>query len=184
VTIRVPLASRVRAACPRHRARGSSSWPFGPLATLAALPAAIVRMRPMPHAAQSPVPPAGSVGRRVRAPVVVRARPVGKATALAQAIGTDLGDTGANFDDLLSGDGALADETTIVYALDRAYADLVRMCAGTTPTGLLPPSGGPVALAARWLTTQDAINERAVTIDRGGCAPARSEHNVIATTAK
>jgi hypothetical protein len=75
-------------------------------------------------------------------------------------------------------------ETTIVYALDRAYADLVRMCAGTTPTGLLPPSGGPVALAARWLTTQDAINERAVTIDRGGCAPARSEHNVIATTAK
>jgi hypothetical protein len=28
---------------------------------------------------------------------------------------------------------------------------------------------------------QDAINERAVTIDRGGCAAARSEHSVIAT---
>jgi hypothetical protein len=27
---------------------------------------------------------------------------------------------------------------------------------------------------------QDAINERAVTIDRGGCAPARSKHSVIA----
>jgi hypothetical protein len=31
---------------------------------------------------------------------------------------------------------------------------------------------------------QDAINERALTIDGGGCAPARSAHNVIATTAK
>jgi hypothetical protein len=28
---------------------------------------------------------------------------------------------------------------------------------------------------------QDAINERAVTIDGGGCAPARSKHSVIAT---
>jgi hypothetical protein len=27
---------------------------------------------------------------------------------------------------------------------------------------------------------QDAINERAVTIDRGGCVAARSEHSVIA----
>jgi hypothetical protein len=28
---------------------------------------------------------------------------------------------------------------------------------------------------------QDAINVRPVTIDHGGCAPARSEHSVIAT---
>jgi hypothetical protein len=55
------------AACARHRARGNSSWPLGPLARLISMP-------------------------------------------LAQTIGTDLGDTGANFDDLLSGDGTLADE--------------------------------------------------------------------------
>jgi hypothetical protein len=28
---------------------------------------------------------------------------------------------------------------------------------------------------------QGAINEQALTIDRGGCAAARSEHSVIAT---
>jgi hypothetical protein len=44
-------------------------------------------------------------------------------TAPAQTIGTDLGDTRANFDDPLSGDGALADEVeTCAGGGDRAGA--------------------------------------------------------------
>jgi hypothetical protein len=47
----------------------------------------------------------------------------GTSTALAQTIGTDLGDTRANFDGLLSGDGALADEVeTCAGGGDRAGA--------------------------------------------------------------
>jgi hypothetical protein len=47
----------------------------------------------------------------------------GTSTALAQTIGTDLGDTRANYDDLLSGDGALADEVeTCEGGGDRAGA--------------------------------------------------------------
>jgi hypothetical protein len=163
----------------------------------------------------------------------------GTSTTPAQTIGTDLSDTGANFDDLLAGDGALAgadlakvrqyaadgpqssgggcqdayingnadqhsqddldealgsDITGLRQAITTLEGDLQQLATA----GLPQPSGEAAALAApgpcgraaargssqgwrRVAHCQDAINERAVTIDGGGCAPPRSEHSVIAT---
>jgi hypothetical protein len=89
----------------------NSLWPFGPLA---ALSTAVTQMPPC-------LLPRSSGARGLRVLPAGTLAGFGTSTALAQTIGTDLGHTGANFDDLLSGDATLATDVT------QAGADLANM---------------------------------------------------------
>ena len=58
--------------------------------------------------------------------------------SLATAVGDVLADTGADFDELTSGQGTISDEATIVHDLSGAVADTVRICGPSPLTRYAP----------------------------------------------
>lgn len=56
----------------------------------------------------------------------------------ARTVGADLSDTGGNFEDLISGDGTVTDEATLVHALSGAVAATVTTCGPSPSTRYAP----------------------------------------------
>ena len=59
-------------------------------------------------------------------------------SALVATVGADLSDTGADFDDLISGEGTMADQAAIVHDLSSAVAAAVRICGPSPLTRYAP----------------------------------------------